>query len=600
MKTKIITISKGQYLSDILTELPTNAIILKTATGIGATTLELFCERHSIIIEPNVPVIKGKKGKGILGIFEGIDVPMIMDYLRNDSIEFKKILVTPESFCKVLEAANNLNINLYSDYFLLFDECDRTMKDVNYRYTIIKPMQNFFSFENKAFISATAVIPSDPRFEEHKFQNIIIKPDYDYQKGLELIVTNNISQTLKNVVESLESERICIFYNSLQGIVSTINDLGIADQTSIYCSSNKGSELSINGINGVYDNLTEEFPKHNFFTSRFNAAVDIEMDIQPVVIMVTNLHIAHHTMIDPKSDAIQIVGRFRNGVDRIIAISNFDSTLKTKDENEAISYLEGCEETYNVIKALHQSATNPGAEATLAEALLLVKYSDFVNEDGTKNHFMYDNFFYEEAVKALYLNHKTLFEAYKTMHFLPTLRMETHLLSDADLKPNKYGLSIRELTSQLIDALNKLEQEDDMKFVIDNKQDVINQLERNFPDIVRGYYELGAEQLYKNSYSKKQLKTAVRKKREAEQKSNFAFIQSLYNSFEDGFEATTKIIISKLELAIKKHDLDLKPSLTLLKYFFHLGPRKTIKGGKEQKGYKIIGSKFNREIGQNL
>jgi len=599
MKTKIIIISKGQYLSDILTELPANAVILKTATGIGATTLEILCDRNSLIIEPNVPVIRGKKRKGILGIYEGVDVPMIMDYLMNESFKYKKILVTPESFHKVIEAADNLNINLLSDYFLLFDECDRTMKDISYRDTIIKPMEIFFAFKNKAFISATAVVPSDPRFEAHKFKKVIIKPDYDYQQAIEIITTNNVTQTFRNVVNDLDSECVCIFYNSLQGIINMINELGIADQSNIYCSSNKSTELSINGINGVYDNITPIYAKYNWFTSRFFSALDIPMDLKPTVIMVTNVYLAHHTMIDPKSDAVQIVGRFRNGVDEVIAISNFDSSIKTKSPDEAVSYLEGCEETYNTIKALHTGASNPGAKATLTEALELVKYSAFVNEDGTRNHYRYDNFFYEETIKFLYVQPEALLEGYNTPHFLPNTSSQTHLLFDNDIKATTYGLPYRELTNQLISVLNRLESESDLKYVIDNKQLVIDQLERNYPDIVRGYYELGATQLSSNSYSKKQLKIALRDKRETEQKSDFAFVQSLYDVFDDGYEASTKKLLDKLGFVITKHKLDLKPTVSLLKEFFNLGPRKTIKGGEEQKGYKILSTKFNRKTGQN-
>lgn len=37
MKTTY-TIEKGQYLTDILSEIPSNIILAKTITGIGATT----------------------------------------------------------------------------------------------------------------------------------------------------------------------------------------------------------------------------------------------------------------------------------------------------------------------------------------------------------------------------------------------------------------------------------------------------------------------------------------------------------------------------------------------------------------------------------
>lgn len=57
----LIKIDSGQYLSDILSLIPNNVILNKTLTGCGATTLEINAAEDSIIIEPNVPVIIGKK-----------------------------------------------------------------------------------------------------------------------------------------------------------------------------------------------------------------------------------------------------------------------------------------------------------------------------------------------------------------------------------------------------------------------------------------------------------------------------------------------------------------------------------------------------------
>ena len=82
MEIKEIKIDKGQRLSDIMTEIESHTILHKTVCGIGATTLELNCARNSIIIEPNVPVIKGKELKhpAMLGVYEGVTVKMIEKY----------------------------------------------------------------------------------------------------------------------------------------------------------------------------------------------------------------------------------------------------------------------------------------------------------------------------------------------------------------------------------------------------------------------------------------------------------------------------------------------------------------------------------------
>ena len=66
MIRKDLNINKGEWLSDVIKEIPTNTILNKTMTGCGATTLEINAARHSIIIEPNVPVIVGKKADEVL------------------------------------------------------------------------------------------------------------------------------------------------------------------------------------------------------------------------------------------------------------------------------------------------------------------------------------------------------------------------------------------------------------------------------------------------------------------------------------------------------------------------------------------------------
>ncbi len=64
MKNIELTINKVngriQYLTEILPEIPTNTILYKKLTGLGATYGELKSKRNSIIVEPNRPVISGK------------------------------------------------------------------------------------------------------------------------------------------------------------------------------------------------------------------------------------------------------------------------------------------------------------------------------------------------------------------------------------------------------------------------------------------------------------------------------------------------------------------------------------------------------------
>lgn len=593
-----ILIKEGQYMSDIMHSILSNKIYFKKLTGIRATTLEIDTPRHSIIIEPNVPVIRGKKkspfSKGkFLGVHEGIYTEDIMLYMNNKKNLHKKIMVTPESFSKVIRAAEELQINIYEDYFLLFDECDRTMKDVEFRKRIIEPIDDFFKFKNKAFISATAVVPSDPSFLEQGFEQIIIEPDYDYSKDIDVIISNNVSISLKEVIEFNSDKTICIFLNSIQAITMAIEDMQIKSVCNIYCSKEKMYQLKTNGYS-AFETIGDKFAKINFFTSRFNSAVDILMEENPVVILATNLYIASHTMIDPRSEAVQIVGRFRNGVNKIYAISNYDEGLRYRTQEETLSFLEGCEDSYQTIKTLHDSTNNEGAKITLAEALELVTYSNFIKEDGTKNYFMIDNLLYEESVKKIFQSKEEFASAYHNQYFNPTIIEHHYQISDADYKVAKSGVSIRALVGIISDAINKV-QLNRLVYQIDNRDIVLKELEKCFPLIYEAFFILGEEELRKNSWSKKNIKDAIRLKIMGEEKRNFAFIDNLNCAFEDGYKAPTSVLKATLKRFILKHSLSLNPTIELLKEYFVLSPRTTVSQNPEIKGYRIIRSKFNRK-----
>ena len=187
MKIEYITIDAGQRFDAVMPEIPTNSIINKTVTGCGATYAEINAPRHSVIIEPNVPVIEGKMKKHpqILGVFEGVTTEDIIDFLNtNYNDGYLKIMTTPESFPKVRSAMVQTHTDMYGEWFMLFDECERTIQDAGYRGSITLPMDDFFRCKQKAMVSATPIIPSDPRFEQQGFTMKILRPTYDQAENV--------------------------------------------------------------------------------------------------------------------------------------------------------------------------------------------------------------------------------------------------------------------------------------------------------------------------------------------------------------------------------------------------------------------------------
>ena len=177
---------RPQRLNEVLPEIPTNVILNKTVTGCGATYTEIKTPRNSIIVEPNRPVIYGKeeqdkhKDDNIKGVYQGIYQKDIVKYLEKTRREgkFIKIMTTPESFQKVIDAFEEMDIDIRFECFVLFDECEKITKDCDYRQDITLPIDLFFECQNKAMVSATPITElADPRF--NSFKEIKIEPTYD-------------------------------------------------------------------------------------------------------------------------------------------------------------------------------------------------------------------------------------------------------------------------------------------------------------------------------------------------------------------------------------------------------------------------------------
>lgn len=127
MKNKEITANKKangkiQYLTEILPEIPTNTILYKKLTGLGATYGELKANRNSIIIEPNKPVISGKckdpkHGKdNLFGVFDGVYTDDVVTYMEG--------------------ASNRINISRYSPLPKVSTRCRKHLKKWIWIYAI--------------------------------------------------------------------------------------------------------------------------------------------------------------------------------------------------------------------------------------------------------------------------------------------------------------------------------------------------------------------------------------------------------------------------------------------------------------------------------
>lgn len=128
-KTKKIKLTLDDYLDKAFNVIPTNAFIHKGRTGIGGTHLELKTNRNSIIIVPTKGIIKDKitskdeygnlEYPNLYPVMGGVTPKDIMIYLSSDVTD-KKLMTTPDSLYKIIEASKGNLHELYRDYFLLF------------------------------------------------------------------------------------------------------------------------------------------------------------------------------------------------------------------------------------------------------------------------------------------------------------------------------------------------------------------------------------------------------------------------------------------------------------------------------------------------
>lgn len=426
MTTQIIQINKNengkiQYLTEVLPMIPTNTILYKTLTGLGATYGELKADRNSIIIEPNVPVIVGKcndpkhKEDNLFGVYEGVYTEDVIKYLEKSADKRTKILTTPESFQKVKDAFELMDMDIYGTCFLLFDECHKIVKDADYRSDITLPFDDFFLFNEKALVSATPISFSDPRFEMQKFQIIRIEPAFEYKLPVSLIHTNNVLEQLKRTLDKLDATDICLFVNSTDMIYSFIKQLDIENESTVFCAKKSVEKLKNKKFKHAFEQWSKsKMKKYNFFTSRFYNALDIELEIKPTVIMISDVYFSEYSMIDPHTDAIQAIGRFRNGVNRVCHIFNTNPNLPVRTEEEIGIYLQANKEVYDKIKTFYDCATSEEARNAYHGILKVLPFNQMLNKDGKENFFAIDNYVDEALLKSSYNAQEKLIASYRS------------------------------------------------------------------------------------------------------------------------------------------------------------------------------------------
>lgn len=506
------TAGRRQYLTEILPNatIPTNTILYKKLTGLGATYGEIKANRNSVIIEPNKPVIAGKckdpkhADDNLMGVHDGIFTDDIVLYMLRSSKLGKniKILTTPESFFKVRCAFEEMDMDIRFDCFLLFDECHKIIKDSGFREHVSLPMDLFFECEQKALVSATPLDFTDARFKD--FTMIEIVPTFNYIKDLHIITTNNVLATVKKTLQ--QQEKCFIFCNSTDMTLELIKRLDILDKSAVFCSENSVDKLKKLEFKKAYDVWDEsKMKQYNWLTSRFYNAVDIELNFKPNVFLISDCYVADYTIFDPYTDTVQCAGRFRNGVSNICLVTNTNPRFDVRTKDELKGTMACLRDNYEQIKSFYTYATTNAAKDAYKTLLECSPYKDMLDERGRTSFYKIDYKINFNFVKGFYNNNGYLVERFaKCGMFNITAEEESYVLGDEECLVINTSKQIKEKRKAIVQQLELL---CPCQTVMDYQ--LLYQLENADKFIVDAYLKIGKSEIERLKYSFKKIKEAM-------------------------------------------------------------------------------------------
>lgn len=627
LEVEVLNIHKGEYLSEALKRqgyhmLPSNAIINKVMTGTGATYMELnpkLSPRNSIVIEPFKSAVENKVQvfNKAQGVFKEVTVRQLTNYLKNPNIKYKKIITTPEGFqSKVLTAAKQLGMNIYEEYFCLFDESEHLTEDTDYRRSISAPMREFFKFEGKALVSATPLKPGKytlTLFLRHQFKWVEIKPDYDYREDMTLITTRSFYRRVKQEVKRLldnGSPHVCIFYKTTEGICNIVESLlhdGIIKEEDykVFCSKESTNKLKSRFLEHSTDKLELPLRKVDLFTSRFFPSIDINQTKPCDVLILSNYDHVQHTLINPFTEAIQCQGRFRhvfpNGkrYNSLTVIASIPNELKVKSEEEIYKDIDARIKCYRAIQTKRLEADD---STYYDKELKRLRLNEVLNsEQNGFDRFAIEQRFLDEQVRRYYLSPDALRQAYEdTGYFNIDFQPEEEAIREDDIH-RIHALKAKERVKLIVSILGDIKENEQAVQVLRAKC-----VEEEW--LINAFFKLGQEVIEQQKYSKTAIKKLL-EQTEQEEALQRRFSPEFLNDIIREFESETgndlyipvKNVLDRIGYLLECHGITYsryrdgkkgvmcKLSEAIIKEYFDVTP-------SNRNGAKIKLDRFNDEL----
>ncbi|WP_276345624.1 hypothetical protein [Daejeonella sp. JGW-45] len=491
--------------------IPDNSNVDKNKTGFGITFAEMMAKRHSLLPLPYVPIIEGKASmeygdNTIIAVTAGVTTEDVEAFLRKDDGTFKKILVTPEGFHKVITAGLTLGGSwLYKNFFCYIDEMHAYAIDMFRGDAFLTPLryaEKFAKYNNLAFGSATPYPYSNPLFKKlanyavsftEKFGKISIMPHDDPKTVLHHLLTH---------LEKFQG-RVFIMYNSVTAIAEAAERAGLTD-FSIFC---RDDEKNMTNLGDLAPHFKSEVNKEtikrvNFFTCRYYEGFDIEGKITDSIILVTDTSVPHSLVgIDYRGK--QAIGRLRLDLgekpNQIIHITN---TLKEPCMLKPESVLKELTISAEYDIKRYNERVQDGIPDGFDMISYIKKFSDIEKGVAELNTYKIDQHVYANTFKRHYNTIEDIKLCWESCNY------DTELIYYSLPKLKTSWRSKSSIYKQVIDIYEAYNAAPDTYHYGTAQREIIK-LKTFYADLFHAYHILGREMLEELNYEPEAMKAAL-------------------------------------------------------------------------------------------
>jgi hypothetical protein len=331
------------YLSEVISDFPSNCIFDKGRIGAGCTTLAITNAENYVIVVPFVSLVENKErqhSSQVIGVYSNTKDAAIKRYIksRKEAELPVKILVTSDSLPRVTALLLAISEDLL-DYSILIDEYHLLFTQYPFRKDAVKGvLAEYTKYKKFCFVTAT-ILQEEFILEELKDIEVV-KAEWIGTK----LVTVKSTKCTKDVIKSVAylvnqflagniDGNAYIFVNSVQFIKDLVKICDLSDDNAraIWSKNNKTETGLSRG------NVLDPPKKINLLTSTVFEGTDI-YDEEGRIYIVSD-KTKSHTLTDISTSFQQIAGRIRNSkywdtITHYYTTTRYDAILTYEDFKE--------------------------------------------------------------------------------------------------------------------------------------------------------------------------------------------------------------------------------------------------------------------------